>query len=282
MRKKKASSSKEKILTRESDKFNEHNVTKVDSFDHRDRDTFIQHFGNPDFESWAKMEFWNQEEALFLSLSVMPPDDLGSPKLRDIIALAHGGNFYGPGDLEQFYNNWFTYLFSEEIDSRERLMSRAGSGIMVGGANISDIDPLRFVRWAERIHLDLPAKLVDAVKKYHPEEPENHVNSSTEKNNDSTAENKAEKPLSVEERRDYGRLKTEKSKWDKSIKAAVEAALMCKDKKIIRKELEDKLFKYRLPDTTLERIWVALREKGLTKEAGRPSKKNPRNILKSE
>jgi hypothetical protein len=78
--------------------------------------------------------------------------------------------------------------------------------------------------------------------------------------------------LDVKERQELGRLRLEKEKWETSIKAAVQAALLCQGGKIKRDQLKDKLYEFDLPDTVIESIWKALREKGLTKGPGRPSK----------
>jgi hypothetical protein len=80
--------------------------------------------------------------------------------------------------------------------------------------------------------------------------------------------------LDGKERQELGRLRQEKDKWNESIKAAVHAALLCQNGKIKRDELKDKLHKFHLPDTVIESIWKALREKGLTKKAGRPPASN--------
>jgi hypothetical protein len=78
--------------------------------------------------------------------------------------------------------------------------------------------------------------------------------------------------LDGQARRELGRLREEKKQWDKAIEAAVHAALLCQEKKIKRDELTDQLYSFGLPNTTQERIWKALRDKGLTKKAGRPPK----------
>ncbi len=76
------------------------------------------------------------------------------------------------------------------------------------------------------------------------------------------------------ERQKLGRLREEKKTWDRAIDAAVHAALSCQGKEIKRHELTDELHQFNLPDTTIERIWKALRDKGLTKKGGRPRKTN--------
>ena len=91
------------------------------------------------------------------------------------------------------------------------------------------------------------------------------------------AENSEEKtenegPLTGSEHQELGRLRQERDKWKSSIKAAVHAALFAKDKEIVRNDLKDELYQFNLPDSTFEMIWKALRDKGLTKKAGRRKK----------
>jgi hypothetical protein len=86
------------------------------------------------------------------------------------------------------------------------------------------------------------------------------------------ANGQGDEALYGKERQELGRLREEKKKWDNAIEAAVHAALLCQGGKIKRKELWEELHRFKLPDTTLERIWKALRIKGLTKGAGAPSK----------
>ena len=82
--------------------------------------------------------------------------------------------------------------------------------------------------------------------------------------------------LSGEERRELGFLRQEKAKWKSAIKAAVHAGVFAvrKGKDVKRKELEDEFYKFKfgVPSTTFELIHKALRDEGLTKKGGRPSK----------
>jgi len=82
--------------------------------------------------------------------------------------------------------------------------------------------------------------------------------------------------LTGKERQELGSLRQEKEKWDASIKAAVHATLFFRDRggKIIKDALKDELHRFGLPDTTVEKIRVALREKGLTHGPGRPKKES--------
>jgi hypothetical protein len=80
------------------------------------------------------------------------------------------------------------------------------------------------------------------------------------------------------DKRELGRLKREKKKWDLSIKAALEVGLLCNqsEEPLKRADLRDFLYNknFDLPDTTIEKIWKAIPEK-LKKSAGRPPlKKN--------
>jgi len=82
----------------------------------------------------------------------------------------------------------------------------------------------------------------------------------------------ASESISGKERQELGRLKQERGKWENAIKAAVDVAHTINEK-ITRNDLKDKIYKYDLPDSTIEILWQALREKGLTKGAGRPKNK---------
>jgi hypothetical protein len=82
----------------------------------------------------------------------------------------------------------------------------------------------------------------------------------------------SEASINGKELQELGQLREEKKKWDISIRAAVYAALFCQGKEIKHDELTGALHQFHLPDTTQERIWKALRDKGLTKKAGRPRK----------
>lgn len=78
------------------------------------------------------------------------------------------------------------------------------------------------------------------------------------------------------EARELGQLRKEKNKWDKSIEAAIEATIFCKDQKtpVTRKQLWDVLKKKELgniPDTTFEKIWKFIPE-ALRNSGGRPKK----------
>lgn len=83
----------------------------------------------------------------------------------------------------------------------------------------------------------------------------------------------SQEPLKTKERQELGRLRIEKEKWELAINAAVHAALFCNGKEITRNQLSSELHRFKLPDTTIELIWKALRDKGLTKGSGRPKKK---------
>jgi len=80
--------------------------------------------------------------------------------------------------------------------------------------------------------------------------------------------------IDAKEKIELGQLRIEKQNWDTSIEAAVMAtiySLKQKDK-IIKKELEDELKKYDLPETTFLKIWKAIPEQ-YRSSGGRPSKK---------
>ena len=261
--KKELSSSKEKILTRED-------------------------VINPDYDYWARMDKWDRSEAVYLIRGLQPPMKLvakhslfrakwkeqlekyqyhlRSGDIRKIelwrwshLAILHrkilSGVLY-PDELKGFDDTFGIFM--------RRFEEKGGDGVL----------PLEVVKWAKSKHLPLPRALVKKVKKYHPERADAPVEVNPAKG--------AVNLLSGKERTELGRLKIEKAKWDQSIRAAVEATLLCKGKKLSHKELEDKLFKYNLPDTTIDGIWVALRDKGLTQPAGRPSKKNPQNMPKPD
>jgi len=76
-------------------------------------------------------------------------------------------------------------------------------------------------------------------------------------------------PLTGLENRELGRLRQERDKWENAIKAAVHVTHKISGK-IKRDELKDRVYQYNIPDTTIDIIWKALRDNGLTKGAGRP------------
>lgn len=85
--------------------------------------------------------------------------------------------------------------------------------------------------------------------------------------------------LSGKERQELGRLKHEKEKWDASIHASVAVAVYCIERssenpenRPTRKEIADFLFKFKLPDTTTNKIIKAIPTK-YRHSGGRP--KNP-------
>jgi hypothetical protein len=82
-------------------------------------------------------------------------------------------------------------------------------------------------------------------------------------------------PMDAEDARELGRLRGEKTKWDASILAAVQAGIHCSemDDEITRDQLTDFIVKIeKLPDTTIDKIWQALPDK-YKKKAGRPKNK---------
>ncbi len=82
--------------------------------------------------------------------------------------------------------------------------------------------------------------------------------------------------LSAEEKRELGRLRREKAKWDKSIEAAVQIGRLCAniDHEITRAELADRIYEIddRIPNTTIDKIWKSIPEEH-RKAAGAPKKK---------
>jgi hypothetical protein len=84
--------------------------------------------------------------------------------------------------------------------------------------------------------------------------------------------------FTAQDARELGRLRTEKSKWDDSIKASVRIGIFCgelleKGIEIKRDELKDKIHELglKLPNTTIDKIWKAIPEK-YRKKAGAPQK----------
>ena len=86
------------------------------------------------------------------------------------------------------------------------------------------------------------------------------------------------KDLDGNERRELGRLRQEKEKWDASIEAAVVASLFGsrRERAVTRAELWEELQENgfgQIPDSNFEKIWKALKGKGLTHTGGRPKTK---------
>jgi hypothetical protein len=126
------------------------------------------------------------------------------------------------------------------------------------------LDPKSVIEWTEKNSIEIPYKLRIAMglKSASWGSRTDHVNKKLE----------VDEPLTGLERQELGRLQQEKDKWETSIKAAVHAALFGKKGEIKRNDLIDELGKFHIPDTTIETIWKALRDAGLTKGAGRPKK----------
>jgi len=84
-----------------------------------------------------------------------------------------------------------------------------------------------------------------------------------------------QQPLDGKERREFGQLKTQKEKWDASIKAAVEIGIFCQKqkKKMLFKEIQAKVNKFdeNIPETTIRKILAALPEQ-YKSQGGRPKK----------
>ena len=230
-----------------------------------DCNDFMEYFGYPDYDYWGRMEYWDREEALLLSLGVKPVEEaLDSEELREILFRANKRPFTGEYTIYDFYRAFFREFFSRQENIRLELMGRAEL------EKDGKINSLAFVQWCERMRLDLPAELVKAVRKYHGEETESVVEPKTDE--------VIPEPLSPGERRELGMLQQQKEKWEKSIEATVEAVMVAeKKKKITRDELNDHLHAFDLPAATLEVIWRALRKKGLTKGPGRPKSEKEKN-----
>ncbi len=84
--------------------------------------------------------------------------------------------------------------------------------------------------------------------------------------------------LSGKERQELGRLRTEKKKWEQSIKAAVQVAIHCvkesagkAKQKPTRADIEDFLHEFKLPKTTEEKI-ISTIPSEYRQGAGRPKK----------
>lgn len=87
-------------------------------------------------------------------------------------------------------------------------------------------------------------------------------------------DNKKTERLASKEARELGQLRTEKQKWDKSIKVTAHAVLFAtkQGRRITREELWKELEREKLddiPNTTFERIWKAIPEE-LRNLGGRP------------
>ncbi len=238
-------------------------------------ETFKKHFRNPDYDYWAKMDFWDFDEALLLSLNIKPPAEVvRHKKLRGHVFMVPGGDDWNYDNIhykrkfdESYMNDWVRPGFSQELDSRKQLMDRASEILLL--ARHGQISPAKFVNWADRIGLHLPARMFKAVRKYQLEKAEN--------SGDTSPGGDIRDPISGEERRELGMLKQQKEKWERAIEATVEAVLVAQKKKVTRDELTEHLDAFDLPFTTLEVIWKSLREKGFTKGPGRPTREKEKN-----
>lgn len=98
-------------------------------------------FGQPDVQAdfgyWAKAAHWRPDEAAALSLGFEP-------------------KYVNPGTIKPYLE-----VSSEacEVDRRSMLISRA----LDTGELAHQFSPADFVRWADRINLELPMKLLEAV-----------------------------------------------------------------------------------------------------------------------
>lgn len=254
---------------RDHEKWEAENAKWQDEFD-----TFMEVFGNPDFDHWGRMEFWDFDEAVLLSLNIKPPSEVvinkelwkDIPRLSQLAIFSYK-NTYNKADFDKRYTEEFVRpLFSHEIDLREQLIERASE---IKAGKYRQIHPVKFIEWADKRGLNLPVEMVENVRKYSKESAEIPVEMSNEK--------KIQEPLSGEERRELGMLKQQKERWEKAIEATVEAVLIAHKKKVTRDELAQHLHGFDLPFTTLEVIWKSLREKGFTKGPGRPAKEKEKN-----
>jgi hypothetical protein len=98
---------------------------------------FVQPDVQADFGYWAKAAHWRPDEAAALSLGFEP-------------------KYVNPGTIKPYLE-----VSSDacEVDRRSMLISRA----LDKGELAQQFSPADFVRWADRINLELPMKLLDAV-----------------------------------------------------------------------------------------------------------------------
>jgi hypothetical protein len=227
---------------------------------------------NPDYEHWGRMEVWSLHETIHLAQGIKP-----AMEAVHIYSVLHdtlrsiGGPFRADDRNDHYEMMVFEILKpdQEAMSKTRTLLVRAHKTVFSKpGYEENQFHPADFVKWAIARKLKVPNQLVEAVKKYHSDKFKESV--------EANIENSQEHLLSREESQELGRLRREKKKWDKSLEAAIHAALFFQGKKLTRKNLSEELYKFGLPDASLEIIWKGLREKGLTKDAGRPKKeKNP-------
>ena len=187
----------------------------------------------PDYAKWVLFDFWSLSEAAHLLAGIEP----GTRKREILLGISDR--------IRAMEDPLFL-----KVDKLESFISRA---VQVGilKENEEHIYPGPLISWAMGKRFDVPDELKSLGACGTTAEPQD---------------------LTGEERRALGNLRMQKEKWDASIRAAVHGALFCQNKRITRDALKDELFQFRIPDTSFEIIWKALRDKGLTHGGGRPKK----------
>ena len=199
----------------------------------------------PDYDDWAQMDYWTLSEAVQVLCGRNPSPFIDDPDfIAERLVLKDDPVFL-------------------EISRIHHLGIRA---IEAGKLRKSTghIYPVSFVKWAMTKKIPVPDRLVEGVRMYHKNEFEEKIIPKADVAN--------EDPITGQEHRELGRLRQQKDKWERAIKAAVHATLFSIDRKVTREELSNELYKFELPDTTLEIIWKGLREERMTKGPGRPKK----------
>lgn len=190
----------------------------------------------PNWGYWSRLEFWTTHETAYLLFYEEP----------ELVLPANYGNTVYP---------------IKAVDCLDKLIDNAFCAGELAGFRKENGETQIYTRkgnlgaWLKKMGFVAPEELKDTIG-------ENEIVSS-----DVTEEEAA--PLTGPESRELGRLRQERGKWESAIKAAVHVTHEITGK-ITRGELKDKVYKHDLPDTTIETIWQALRDRGLTKGAGRP------------
>jgi hypothetical protein len=223
---------------------------------------------NPNYEQYARMDCWSENEAISLLNGLRPLSEFEWPELITQEDIGDAAN-----ELRAIrYAGCVSSLLGglDEINRHSGLLERAiNAGVVKTTGTLSTgditIHPADFVKWASSKKLKISPKLVRAVKRYHAGD----FNESVRQAEPNELQMQA---LGGEEKRELGIPRQQKVKWETSIEATVEAVLIAQKKKITRAELTQGLHVFDLPFTTLEVIWKSLRERGFTKGAGRPTK----------
>jgi hypothetical protein len=201
-----------------------------------------------DYDNWGQMDYWSMSEAVQLVCDQKPDPDIDNYQFTD----------------EDYFRKTKNPVRREMARIYDLVLRGYIINTIEHETSSDRLYPASFIKWAINKNIPVPDKLLRAVRTYHKDEFKKEIIPK--------ADAVIEQPITGQERQELGILRQQKDKWERAVKAAVHATLFSTDKKVTRDELSHELYKFELPDTTLELIWKNLRENGMTKGPGRPKK----------